>query len=146
MLSNNPVNETLTAAMNEWPKAKISCLVSIGSGKSLEQYANSERSLARLAIDSERVARLFVHQNHEMVLSNKYFRFSVPRGLEKVGFVEIEKLDVIESASALYCRDVQTSLTIQRCADRLRRSDFLSSGESMMRQRSHWIPLTVQSG
>ena len=110
MVANNPVNETLMAAKRKWSGATVSCLVSIGSGH-LHMISVPENAfdfvtyLARLATETGRAADLFVHQNRHMALTNNYFRFSVLRGLEDVGFDDTSKLGLIATVSARYCEE-----------------------------------------
>ena len=122
---NNPIRALVDEAKQLWPDRKIGCIVSIGTGvipvgdmgktlKPLVEY------LAREATNTQKVHQAFLQDiEHQYGHGqNVYFRFNVPRGLEKVGLEEWKELDRTKIVTEKYLDDVWGD--IQNCVSQLR--------------------------
>jgi predicted acylesterase/phospholipase RssA len=102
----------------------VQCFVSIGTGiPSLEAFGDSPLSVANtlknIATDSMRAAEDFQRHHPNMVRDNRFFRFSVLRGLEKIGLEEAGKRKEIVAATREYIQEENIFKQMEACADKL---------------------------
>jgi hypothetical protein len=107
--NNNPVRALLDEASHIWPKRKVGCIVSIGTGvpssinvgKKLKPLIECLKSMST---DTEEIAK---EMRKEMVRkyvedNSVYFRFNVTNGLENVSLEEWKRLDTVKVATEEY--------------------------------------------
>jgi hypothetical protein len=118
--ANNPVKEVLQAAQELCPQEvigdRIECLVSIGTGvRSVKSMSGSlshlTNALVTLSLDTEAIAETFLQENRNMFLDNKYFRFTVLRGLDSIAFDSLNEMSSIVAATQEY---IQTGVADQQ--------------------------------
>ena len=122
--ANNPVQFAMLAAKEVWPKSAVRCLVSIGAGyKPASSFPSDAFGLAKHAIahmtDTENIARTFAQHNRNMIIEDRYFRFSVDHGLEDITFDEWQATDRILAHSQQYCDEIKNYPMFERCAKSL---------------------------
>lgn len=111
--SNNPVRKLWQEAKTIWHKPQnpldeqIQCLVSIGTGvPSLEPFGKDPfaigRTLLQIAVETERTANDFQREHEELDEQNRYFRFNVLRGLEKVKLEDRKSRNIIVTQTQAY--------------------------------------------
>lgn len=122
MGANNPVRHTVQIAKEIWPEADIACLVSIGCGTTrLQSVPTQLLDMMQYLAESERTAEMFARSNRDMTVADRYFRFNVSHGMEKIRSDEWSALENIVSATRSYSMAVATVNLIERCAEKLRR-------------------------
>lgn len=125
--ANNPVEQVTSEARRLWPDRSIGCLVSLGTGVTLPQGFNPNKSrlheilqsLADIATDANTKAREFrdTREGRELVRSRKYFRYSVPQGMGEVDLADFERIPYVESITLPYAVDMDHD--IEECARNL---------------------------
>ncbi len=85
----------------------IECLVSIGTGKlSLKAFGDDIKevaeSLLSIATETETTAESFAREHRYLIREQRYFRFSVEKGLQNIGLKEAEKTPSIVAATKEY--------------------------------------------
>ena len=127
--ANNPIRELWSAAEDLWPEGnleeRIKCLVSIGTGQpSLDAFGDSGKdvaeSLLAIATDTEHTAETFHREHQDLARANKYFRFNVNRGLERIGLEEFSKSSVIVAATKRYLESQEIYEKVLLCQESLR--------------------------
>lgn len=127
--ANNPIRELWSAAKDLWPEGyieeRIKCLVSIGTGQpSLDAFGQNIKdvaeSLLAIATDTEHTAEMFHREHRDLARANKYFRFNVNRGLERVGLEEYAKSSVIVAATKRYLESQEIYEKLLLCQESLR--------------------------
>lgn len=122
---NNPIDEVKNEAVNLWPDRAIGCLVSIGTGVTLPPGLDTKgnarlhqilKSLAHIATDANNKAREFVQRDDGKKLRNggKYYRYSVPQGMDEVQLKNFEEFPYLEAATLPYVQDMD--YIIEQCA------------------------------
>jgi predicted acylesterase/phospholipase RssA len=125
--ANNPVEQVTSEARRLWPDRSIGCLVSLGTGVTLPQGFNPNKSrlheilqsLADIATDANTKAREFrdTREGRELIRSRKYFRYSVPQGMGEVDLADFERIPYMESITLPYA--VEMDHDIEECARNL---------------------------
>lgn len=122
---NNPVRHVLDEAYEIWtPEVKINCIISIGTGQpSMAAFGDNLKevatSLIKIATDTENTAEEFLRANRDLRGQKRYFRFNVPKGLEKVGLEEYEKKAVISSSTNHYLNERMIQDEVENCLSSL---------------------------
>jgi patatin-like phospholipase/acyl hydrolase len=98
MMENNPIKSALSEALEIWPKRKIACVLSLGTGKpspkrgSMKNYGGLISTMVYIATDSERpvddAKQMIAGWSHKPEI----FRFNPPE-LGSDGLDEIDKFD-----------------------------------------------------
>ena len=126
--SNNPVREVYTAAKDLWPArdfdARIKCLVSIGTGQpSLDAFGDNiidiAKTLKEITMDTEYTAEVFRREHRELAIENRYFRFNVEKGLEKIGLEDSKRRNAIVAATRRYYESQAVLEQMQACRETL---------------------------
>lgn len=125
--ANNPIDQISSEAERIWPGREIGCLVSIGTGitsaKAFEPTKSKLheilRSLADIATDADAKARVYrdTKVGRQLQRNKKYFRYSIPHGMDNVDLAEFEKFPWMESMIVPYTVDMDDS--IEECAENL---------------------------
>jgi predicted acylesterase/phospholipase RssA len=109
--ANNPIRELWAAAKDLWPSGhleeKIKCIISVGTGRpSLNAFGQSIHDVAKtllaIATETEHTAEQFHREHRDLAASQKFFRFSVDRGLEAIGLEEFSKTSIMVAATKRY--------------------------------------------
>jgi hypothetical protein len=131
--ANNPIREVVQAAQKIWPQGvvrdRIGCLVSIGTGNrdraakstSMISAFNFIGTLVNLAIDTEAIADSFLQENRNMFVDNRYFRFTVARGLDSIALDETNELGSIKGHTRVYLESAVVDQQLSYAADQLAR-------------------------
>jgi len=124
---NNPSVEAIAEANQVWPKRRIGCLVSLGTGlESAMQFGEEEKTLRRWLLvkvlptqsrlidvakycvncltSSEKVHRRLCEDGGTFHVEEVYFRFNVPQGMSKIGLEEWEKIGDMTTLTKNYMR------------------------------------------
>jgi hypothetical protein len=106
------VSELWNEAQDIWNSAgkledNIKCVVSIGTGRpSLRPFGNDfieiARSLLAISKETESTAESFIRDKRQLYKEGRYFRFNVERGLEDIGFEDLNQRNAIISATSYY--------------------------------------------
>jgi hypothetical protein len=129
--ANNPVREVLQAAQELWPQGvigdRIGCLVSIGTGvQPVEPISNNFFQLAKALVSqtlgTEATAESFLRENRNMFLDNRYFRFTVPQGLDSVALDSLNEMPRITAATRSYINTAVAYQQLNYAAARLANS------------------------
>lgn len=125
--ANNPIEHLSSEARSLWPGRSIGCLVSLGTGIKIPKSFSAKKSrlhevlqtLADISTDAGAKAREFrdTQEGRELIRNRKYFRYSVPQGMEEVDLADFEKFPYMESITLPYVVDMDD--TIEDCAKKL---------------------------
>lgn len=128
MRRNDPINEALAELPREvhWRGRKIGCVLSIGTGvKSSEPLSSSLSSVLKAAVaimtDSDDTAKVFASSELGVELSrtNRYFRFSVPQGMQDLSMDEWKKIERMRALTTDYLGHAGNGDLVARCAKSL---------------------------
>lgn len=106
---NNPVEQLLEEARRVFPRRKVACVVSIGTGvANVITFPESPKSsplklikaLKKMATESDTTAEK-IHGRFRDV-QDTYFRFSVDRGLQGIGLEEWKELSKVRTFTTEY--------------------------------------------
>lgn len=123
---NNPVEVVKSEAEKLWPNREIGCLLSIGTGVKLVPSLDLEKQrihhlidrMVKISIDADNKNSSFIDSNgRELMRLGKFFRFSVPQGLENVTMEELQKDGLMKDLTFAYMRDEFTR--VEKCAAHL---------------------------
>ena len=126
--ANNPVQELWNEAKDMWDpeplEGNLKCIVSIGTGvPSIEPFGTDlldiGHSLVRISTETEKTAELFQRTHSNLDDSNRYFRFNVHHGLEKIALEDSSQKDTIMAVTNRYLESQDTFKQIKRCASNL---------------------------
>jgi hypothetical protein len=126
--ANNPVQELWNEAKDMWnPEpldSNLKCIVSIGTGvPSVEPFRTGlleiGDTLVRISTETERTAETFQRAHSNLDDSNRYFRFNVRNGLEKIGLEDSSKKDTIVAVTQRYVESQDTFKLMRQCASNL---------------------------
>ncbi len=126
--ANNPVQELWNEAKDMWnPEpldSNLKCIVSIGTGvPSVEPFRTGlleiGNTLVRISTETERTAETFQRAHSDLDDSNRYFRFNVRNGLEKIGLEDSSKKDTIVAVTQRYVESQDTFKLMRQCAANL---------------------------
>lgn len=129
--ANNPIDQISSEAERLWPDRKIGCLVSIGTGVTTTKPFDPTKSklhevlksLADIATDADAKARAYrdTKEGRKLQRNKKYFRYSVPHGMDNMDLAEFEKFPWMESMTIPYTVDMDDN--IEECARNLVRPE-----------------------
>jgi predicted acylesterase/phospholipase RssA len=123
--ANNPIQELWNEAKDMWDpeplESNLKCIVSIGTGvPSVEPFKTGlleiGATLVRISTETEKTAELFQRSHSELEDSNRYFRFNVRNGLEKIGLEDSSQKDTIVAVTQRYIESQDTFKLMNRCA------------------------------
>ena len=126
--ANNPIQELWNEAKDifdpEPLESNLKCIVSIGTGvPSVEPFRTGLReigdTLIRISTETERTAELFQRAHSDLDDSNRYFRFNVRNGLEKIGLEDSSQKDTIVAVTQRYVESQETFKLMKLCASNL---------------------------
>jgi predicted acylesterase/phospholipase RssA len=116
---NNPLDEVWLEAQDIWTpeegrlESMLKCVVSVGTGNPGTSAVGDKpwtilETLKTIATQTENTERVFA-QGHRDLLDKdqRYYRFNVEQGLQKVGLEEYERQGEIIDATAKYLNDHQ---------------------------------------
>lgn len=131
--ANNPVNIVWDEARDIWRpigalENNLQCLVSVGTGvPSVTAFGNNLKNigeaLKNMSTETERTAEDFVRRYSRLHSEERYFRFNVLTGLEKVGLEDATKMDVIGQATRRYVTTEEHKKRLESCAKNLGRRE-----------------------
>ncbi|OCK98010.1 FabD/lysophospholipase-like protein [Cenococcum geophilum 1.58] len=121
--ANNPIVELWNQAQDLWPgklEDNLKCLVSIGTGMaSIEPFKTGlltiGETLVKISTATEAVAENFQRTHNLLDEENRYFRFNVKIGLEKIGLEEASKTDTIMAVTRGYVQSHDVFKLMKRC-------------------------------
>jgi hypothetical protein len=122
---NNPVEEALAEIGREvdWKYKEIGCLLSVGTGvpkltRVSDNLAKFLKGSVAIMTDSEETANVFADSpdGSKLINTNRYFRFSVPQGLQELELDECRKIEEMNSLTTDYLRRHGSGDEVQRCA------------------------------
>lgn len=111
---NNPVELVFEEAKSIWPdaiqKGRIQCLVSIGTGiPDLKGFGDNLikviDTLKSISTETEKTEKRFYGNHESLGISQRYFRFSVDKGMADVELDDHEKVAEIEASAEDYLGD-----------------------------------------
>lgn len=126
--ANNPVQELWNEAKDMWDPepldSNLKCIVSIGTGvPSVEPFRTGlleiGDTLVRISTETERTAETFQRAHSDLDDSNRYFRFNVRNGLEKIGLEDSSQKDTIMAVTRRYVESQDTFKLMRLCAANL---------------------------
>jgi hypothetical protein len=129
---NNPINEAVLEVHREkiWKDKQIGCLVSLGTGiaKVVGVSANLAvflKGSVDIMTDSEDLADEFAASKlgRELAEAQRYFRFSVPQGLQDLELDECKENEKMSALTMEYLRKVGSGNDIKCCAESLLHPD-----------------------
>ena len=132
---NNPINEALAEAHrhDDLKTRQVGCVVSIGTGVSKVSGVSSNLALflkqsVEMMTDSEEIAEQFAMSQvgHDMARNKRYFRFSVPQGLQELQLDEWKKIEKMRAMTEAYLRTSQCAQAVEDCAQSLLTPDAQS--------------------
>lgn len=71
--------------------------------------------LARMAVETERIAELFRKEHRLRNSTVRYYRFNVPRGLEDVGLEETENIREVAAVTRQYIKSSKVEFEVREC-------------------------------
>ena len=128
MRRNNPINEALSELNREreWKDKKIGCILSLGTGvkKSVpisSNLASVLKGAVAIITDSDDIARVFASSELgvELFRTHRYFRFSVPQGMQDLQLDEWKETEKMRALTTDYLGHVGNGDLIARCAKSL---------------------------
>ncbi|RYP25003.1 hypothetical protein DL765_000231 [Monosporascus sp. GIB2] len=120
--ANNPINDLWVEAKEAFGPdfaSRVQCVVSIGNGESNHinfgrKALEAVQALKELTIETKR-AHIEFNRNHpELGATNRYYRFNVVHGLERVGLEEADKRDVIAGITMAYLDEDERRETLRK--------------------------------
>ncbi|KAH8892820.1 hypothetical protein GQ53DRAFT_860990 [Thozetella sp. PMI_491] len=133
MGSNNPIYSLWTEAQDLWGadqlQAKLTCLVSIGTGVPSLQPLRDDiigigATLKVLVTETEKTAEQFRRDKCSLYDEGRYYRFNVDSGLETIGLHESKKKNEIAAATRRYIESQEVFKQMQACAGALARKKY----------------------
>jgi len=130
---NNPINEALAELdrHEDLNRRDIGCLVSIGTGVSKISSVSSNLAVflkqsVDMMTDSEEIADQFAtsRRGQELAKSKRYFRFSVPQGLQDLEMDEWKTIEEMRAMTTEYLRKIGSGQAIAECAASLLNPDI----------------------
>lgn len=131
--------------MKKYMATTPTCLVSLGTGQKdliqLKQAASAfwfkDRTglslapvLGEIVTDCENTHDEVTLACHEDKISDRYYRFNVPQGMQKIVLDEWDKVQEIKAYTDKYLRLNQTERELLSCTERLR-TDQLNESDSL---------------
>ena len=122
--ANNPVYQLWNEATDAWDREplqqNLKSLVSIGTGvPSVEPFRTGlleiGRTLTCISTETEQTAESFQRSHSELDNSDRYFRFNVRNGLERIGLEDSSQRDAIMTLTERYLQSQDVFKLIKRC-------------------------------
>ncbi|KAI9804563.1 MAG: hypothetical protein M1833_006636, partial [Piccolia ochrophora] len=129
---NNPIIEALAEVSREeaWLDEQIGCVLSLGTGVSKMDNVSDNLlwfliESVKIMTDSENTADEFAasQRGKEFTESGRYFRFSVPQGLQELELDECNETEKMSALTTEYLRKTGSGTEVNRCAESLLRSE-----------------------
>jgi hypothetical protein len=103
----------------------VDCVVSIGTGiPAIESFGSSLKSIAKsivaISTETEETAKVFRRTHEALDKSERYFRFNVAHGLEKIGLERTDCKDDIINITNLYLEEDATHELMEKCVNALK--------------------------
>ncbi|PVH95139.1 hypothetical protein DM02DRAFT_691373 [Periconia macrospinosa] len=108
---NNPINEALSELSRErgWKDRKIGCVLSLGTGvKKSDSITSSIASILKgvvaMVTDADDIAKVFASSELgiELFRTHRYFRFSIPQGMQDLKLDEWEETEKMRALATDY--------------------------------------------
>jgi Patatin-like phospholipase len=125
---NNPINEALSEISREknWENKKIGCILSLGTGVAKSNAVSSNlvgllKGAVAIMTDSDDAAKVFAASELGIELSrtNRYFRFSVPQGMQDLQLDEWKETEKMRAMTTDYLSHMGSGDQVQQCAKSL---------------------------
>ncbi|RDW62196.1 hypothetical protein BP6252_11629 [Coleophoma cylindrospora] len=149
---NNPIEQVLEEARRVFPRRKVACVVSIGTGVArVIEFPNSPKTspiklinaLKEMATESDTTAEK-VHKRFQNV-KDTYFRFSVDRGLQGVGLEEWKELPKVRTYTTDYLVGQKLSEQVDQVVQALLASKIVDQqGSASVIQLPQFVPGEVK--
>lgn len=125
---NNPIHEALAEVSREkeWKNKEIGCIVSIGCGFARSNAVSSSltgflKDSVKIMTDANDIAKVFAASaiGVELAQTNRYFRFSVPQGMEDLQLDEWKKTERMSALAMDYLGHAAVGMQVEQCAKSL---------------------------
>ncbi|KAK7182273.1 hypothetical protein PSPO01_11746 [Paraphaeosphaeria sporulosa] len=121
--NNNPIDEVDAERRDLWPLRKISCIISIGTGKSSKVKSTGLLALRTFKALLDNLTNTEIrHQAFiEKAKSERidYFRFNPTTGNEIIGLADYQLMGKLESFTEQYLETPETQQELKKCAELL---------------------------
>jgi patatin-like phospholipase/acyl hydrolase len=130
--ANNPAGQVESEARELWCQdggnlqPLVKCFVSIGTGHKGTQSVSDKglkhliKALEREALQTDTTHQNFLENWRRRGDANKYFRFNVEYGLDRVSLAEYQEQDQIQAATVSYMEKHAIKEELQACVSNLR--------------------------
>ncbi|KAF2000562.1 FabD/lysophospholipase-like protein [Amniculicola lignicola CBS 123094] len=128
MRRNNPINEALSelTRQRDWKNRKIGCVLNVGAGVKKSEAISSRldrvlKGAVRIMTDSDDIAKVFASSElgGELFRTHRYFRFSVPQGMQDLKLDEWNETKKMRELTAEYMSHVGNGYPLARCVKSL---------------------------
>lgn len=125
---NNPINEALSELSREgnWKDKNVGCVLSLGTGIAKSGHVSSNlagvlKGAVTIMTDCDDIARVFTSSKLGIELSrtHRYFRFSVPQGMQDLRLDEWKETEKMRALTTDYLGHLGNGDLITRCAKSL---------------------------
>jgi len=125
---NNPINEALSELSRErdWKNKKVGCVLSLKTGVAKSGPVSSNlagvlKGAVAIMTDSDDIARVFASSELGIELSrtHRYFRFSVPQGMQDLQLDEWKETEKMKALTTDYLAHAENGDGLTRCAKSL---------------------------
>lgn len=105
-------------------KSLVKLILSIGTGNPGINEINTKAlrihaTLAKIATETEDTEKGFIERWTEHFIQDRFFRFNVQQGLQKVGLEEYEKEAMIMAATNQYLDHTDCVVRMRKCVNNL---------------------------
>ncbi|KAJ6438980.1 fungal specific transcription factor domain-containing protein [Purpureocillium lavendulum] len=134
---NNPVEQVLEEARRLFPGRKVACVVSIGTGVArIIEFPDSPKTslvklvkaLKKMATESDTTAEKM--QGRFANAKDTYFRFSVDRGLQRIGLEEWKELPKVRTFTTEYLHQHVISGQVNKVVKAILAAKIISQQDS----------------
>jgi hypothetical protein len=125
---NNPINEALSELSREpdWNDRPVGCVLSLGTGVAKSAHVSSHlagvlKGAVAIMTDSDDIARVFASSEKgvELFRTNRYFRFSLPQGMQDLQLDEWKETEKMKALTTDYLNHAGNGDMLARCAKSL---------------------------
>jgi len=125
---NNPINEALSELSREpdWKDRPVGCVLSLGTGVAKSAHVSSHlagvlKDAVAIMTDSDDIARVFASSEKgvELFRTNRYFRFSLPQGMQDLHLDEWKETEKMRALATDYLNHAGNGDMLARCAKSL---------------------------
>jgi hypothetical protein len=125
---NNPFNEALSEISRErnWQNKKIGCILSLGTGVAKSGAVSSNlagflKGAVAIMTDSDDIASVFASSEFgtELTRTRRYFRFSVPQGMQDLQLDEWKETEKMRALTTGYLSHMASGELVKQCAKSL---------------------------